>query len=206
MLAGGRSSRMGVDKALELLAGRPLVAHALDLLHQAGLPAAIAGARSPLAVFAPVVEDLQPGLGPLAGISAALASTSAPRSAFVSVDLPLLPASLLVFLVHHAKITGAAVTLCSVNGFPQTFPAVVCRSALPVLQGELKADRRGCFSAFQAAASSLNQPMTILPVEFLVQSGHIAHPHGLPPAWWFLNVNTPEDLRRTADLHASRLA
>jgi molybdopterin-guanine dinucleotide biosynthesis protein A len=124
----------------------------------------------------------------------------------VSVDLPLLPASLLVFLVHHAKITGAAVTLCSVNGFPQTFPAVVCRSALPVLQGELKADRRGCFSAFQAAASSLNQPMTILPVEFLVQSGHIAHPHGLPPAWWFLNVNNSEDLRRAADLHASRLA
>jgi len=206
VLAGGRSSRMGADKSLELLAGQPLVGHALDLLRQAGLMASIAGARSQLAAFAPVVEDLQPGLGPLAGVCTALASTSAARSVFVSVDLPLLPASLIVFLLHHARATGATVTVCSVNGFPQTFPAVVCQKALPALQNELEMERRGCFSGFQVAASSLNRPLAVLPVELLVQSGHVVHRDALPPAWWFLNVNTPLDLRRAADFHASRLA
>jgi molybdopterin-guanine dinucleotide biosynthesis protein A len=201
VLAGGRSSRMGADKALELLAGQPLVAHAVSVLLEAGLAASIAGARSPLAHFAPVVEDSQPGLGPLGGICAALASTSACRAVFLPVDLPLLPASLIAFLLHHARITGAVATLCSVNGFAQTFPAVVRRAALPALQGELEAGRGGCFSAFQAAAARLGQPLTVLAAESLVQSGQVAHPDGLPAARWFLNVNAPGDLLRAGFHH-----
>jgi len=196
VLAGGLSSRMGSDKALEPLAGQPLIAHGLSILRQAGLATSIAGARSPLANFAPVVEDSQPGLGPLGGICAAIASTSACQAVFLPVDLPLLPASLIAFLLHHARITDAAVTLCSVSGFTQTFPAVVSRTALSVLQGELEAGRRGCFSAFQAASTRLGQPLSVLPVELLAQSGHVSHPGGLPPFRWFLNVNDSEDLRR----------
>jgi molybdopterin-guanine dinucleotide biosynthesis protein A len=201
VLAGGRSSRMAADKALQLFAGEPLVAHALTILRQAGLPAFIAGARSPLAPFAPVVEDWQPGMGPLGGICAALAATSASRAVFLPVDLPLLPASLLIYLLHHARITGRAITLASVNGFAQTFPVVVGREALPVLRSELEAGRMGCFSAFQAAG--LGQPLSLIPLESLVQTGHIAHPGGLPAVHWFLNVNTPEDLRHAEGIYSS---
>lgn len=196
VLAGGHSSRMGADKALELLAGQPLVVYALSILREAGLRTSIAGASSPLAAFAPVVEDSQPGRGPLGGVCAALASTSACRAVFLPVDLPLLPASLVVFLLRYARTTGAHVTLCSVNGFAQTFPAVICRAALPALQDELEAGRGGCFSAFQAAAARLGQPVSVLPVELLVQCGQVAHPAGLPSARWILNVNSLEDLRR----------
>ena len=131
VLAGGQSSRMGQDKALLLFAGRPLVAHALSILTQAGLPASIAGARpsarTALESFAPVVEDPESGLGPLAGICAALASTSARYAVFLPVDLPLLPPALIGFLLHHARITGRAVTVPAVAGFNQTFPAVLDR-------------------------------------------------------------------------------
>lgn len=200
VLAGGRSSRMGADKALVMFAGQPLAARAVSVLREAGLTASIAGARSPLAAFAPVVEDLKPDMGPLGGICAALASTTAELAVLLPVDLPLLPASLLVFLLHHARITGAAVTLCSVNGFVQSFPAVLRREILPLLQSELEAGRGGCYSAFQAAAASLGQPVSVLPVESVVQSGHIVHPENLPAARWFLNVNTPADLWR-AETH-----
>lgn len=84
VLAGGQSSRMGRDKALELFGGRSLIEIALETLRQAGVDAAIAGARSELSGFAPVVEDREPDQGPLAGICAALSATSAERVAFVS--------------------------------------------------------------------------------------------------------------------------
>jgi molybdopterin-guanine dinucleotide biosynthesis protein A len=196
VLAGGRSSRMGEDKALVPFAGKPLVAHALGILQQAGLTASLAGGNSSLASFAPIIADCEPGRGPLGGICAALASTSKRWAVFLPVDSPLLPASLVVFLLDHARITCRAVTLCSVNGFAQTFPAVVDRAALTALEKELVAGRAGCFSAFQAASASLGQPVSILPVEMLVQAGHIFHPEALPATRWFLNVNSSADLRR----------
>ena len=91
VLAGGQSSRMGRDKALLAFAGQPLVAHALDLFQEAGLPAMVAGAASPalrsLPVFASVIDDDSPGLGPLSGICAALSIISARFAVFLPVDL-----------------------------------------------------------------------------------------------------------------------
>jgi molybdopterin-guanine dinucleotide biosynthesis protein A len=203
VLAGGQSSRMGADKALMPLAGKPLIEHALAILRQAGLAAAIAGARSSLASFAPVVEDPAPGFGPLSGVCAALTSTSTRYTIFMPVDLPLLPASLLTFLLRRARIAGSAVTLASLNGFAQTFPSVIDRAMLPRLQRELEAGRAGCFQAFQAAAAALAQRVTVVPVEFLAQSGHISHPNGLPVSLWFLNLNTPADLERAERLLAN---
>ena len=197
VLAGGRSSRMGMDKSLVPLNGRPLAALAVEILQSAGLHVSIAGGQPALASLAPLVEDHHPGLGPLSGICAALASTSARLAVFLPVDLPLLPACLVVYLLHNALVAGNAVTVPSINGFAQTFPAVLDRAVLPTLEKELQSGRRGCFSAFRAAAESLCQPIGIVPVESLVQCGQISHPHGLPATRWFLNVNTAEDLRRS---------
>jgi len=204
VLAGGRSSRMGSDKALLQFAGQSLVARALDILRASGLAPSIAGARSNLSQFAPVIEDSRPALGPLGGICAALASTSAQCAVFLPVDLPLIPAALLTFLLHHAQITGAAITVPSVNGYAQTFPAVVRRSALPALESALREGPGGCFSAFHAAAAQLGQPFSVLPVELLVQSGQIAHPDGFPAGFWFQNVNTPGELERAEFLLKGR--
>jgi len=206
VLAGGKSSRMGQDKALVRLGGRPLIEYALATLREAGLVASIAGASSEMPAYAPVVKDAAPGLGPLSGVCNALASTSSPCAVFLSVDLPLLPASLVAYMLHHAQIAGAFVTLISVNGFPQTFPAVVDRAVLPVLQAELDAGHLGCFSAFKTAAASLASPLSVLPVEMLAQSGHVAHPQDLPAAFWFLNVNTPSDLKRAEGMLTRKIA
>ncbi len=204
ILAGGQSSRMGRDKAQLVFAGRPLIAHALDLLAQAGLPAAIAGAppsaRTTLEAFATVIEDATPGLGPLCGVCAALAATTSRYAAFLPIDLPLLPSSLLVFLLRYARITGAAVTVASVSGYPQTFPAIVDRAALPALENELRAWRFGCFSAFQAASRTMGKHPSIVAVELLAQTGQVSDPEGRPPVRWFLNLNAPADLERAEAL------
>ena len=204
VLAGGQSSRMGRDKALLEFAGRPLIAHALDIFQEAGITAMIAGAAAPLVrslpVFALVVEDASPGLGPLSGICTALSIISVRYAVFLPVDLPLLPSSLLVYLLHHAQTTGSVVTIPSVSGFTQTFPAVLDRAALPALENELNAQRYGCFSAFQAASAALGQSVSSIAVELLAQSGEVSDPLGLPPVRWFLNLNTPDDLARAEAL------
>jgi molybdenum cofactor guanylyltransferase len=204
VLAGGQSSRMGRDKALLEFAGRPLVAHALDIFQEAGIAAMIAGpaasARASLQVFAPIVEDASQGLGPLSGICAALSTTSARYAVFLPVDVPLLPASLLIYLLRHARITGSAVTVGSISGFTQTFPAVLDHAVLPALQNELDSQRHGCFSAFQAASAAAGQSVSSVAVELLAQTGEVSDPLGLPPIRWFLNLNTPQDLARAESI------
>jgi molybdopterin-guanine dinucleotide biosynthesis protein A len=204
VLAGGQSTRMGRDKALVPFAGRPLIEHTLATLREAGLPASIAGGQPALAACAPLIPDAHPALGPLSGICAALASTSAPLAVFVPVDLPLLPASLLQYLLRHAQLSGDPITLASVNGFAQTFPVVLDCSITPLLENQLHTSQRGCFAAFQAAAEALNQSIGIVPVEHLVQAGQVVHPRGLPACRWFLNLNREADLR-LAEPHARPL-
>ena len=106
VLAGGRSSRMGSDKALVEFGGRPLIAHAVGILKAAGLAVSIAGAcaenRAGLEAYAPVIPDTEAGLGPLGGICAALRSTTASYGVFLPVDVPLMAPSLIAFLVRHA--------------------------------------------------------------------------------------------------------
>ena len=204
VLAGGLSSRMGQDKSMVLLDGQPMISYPLAALRQAALPASIAGGQPSLAAFAPLIEDTHPGLGPLAGICSSLGSTAARRAVFLSVDAPFIPASLLRVFVRHAAITSAVITVPSINGFAQTFPAVLDRSVAPLLEEQLHSARRGCFSAFQAAASALGQPITVLPVEYLVQAGQVSHPRSLPACRWFLNLNREEDLSR-AEIHGRAL-
>lgn len=199
VLAGGQSTRMGRDKALLEFDGQPLIAHALSILRQAGLAASIAGAQTDLAQYAPVVPDAAPGQGPLSGICAALESTTAPYAIFLPVDLPLVPPSLVACLLHHAQITGRAVTMPALCGVVQTFPAVVTRAALPTLQDELAAGRRGCKMAFRAASGGAERAVA---VELLAQAGQIAHPWQLPPSRWFLNANTPAEMERILHIAA----
>ena len=189
VLAGGRSSRMGRDKALIPLAGRPMVKHAVELLTSAGLSATIAGARPDLAQFAPVIPDSDKDRGPLHGICRCLEQAQPELAVFLSVDMPLVPAGLILSLLEHAQDTGNAVTLASLGGVPHTFPVVLRRDCLPVLSHELEQGSAGCMRAFRAAAAAAGQADWALAVEDLPP-----HPSRIPPATWFLNVNTPEEL------------
>ena len=110
VLAGGRSSRMGQDKALLELAGKPLVLRAVQKLGQLCKQVAIAGNRPDLRIYAPVVEDRHPGCGPLSGIEAALAHSCYDWNLFLAVDMPLMPAAWLRVLINQAFISSASAT------------------------------------------------------------------------------------------------
>src|SRR6185437_8626930 len=72
VLAGGKSSRMGRDKAMLELAGKPLVQRAVEKLRRVCAEVFVVGNRPELEAYAPVVQDLHEECGPLGGIEAAL--------------------------------------------------------------------------------------------------------------------------------------
>ena len=89
ILAGGRSSRMGTDKTLALIAGKPLIQIALETLAAAGLATRIAGSRSSLAAYAEEIPDTFPETASIS--SQAIQSISKSVAVFAMSALRLHP-------------------------------------------------------------------------------------------------------------------
>jgi len=197
---------MGRDKATAEFLGRPLIAHAIGILQDADLPVLIAGNRPDLQSFAQVIYDLGSSRGPLGGICGALEVTSVTNAIFLPVDLPLLPSELIRLMQKIAHITGRAIVVPSVNGYVQTFPAVLNRATLPFLKAELEAGRGGCFSAFDVAAKAMGQQVHVVRTESLAQGRQLQHSDGLPVARWFFNINSTTDLQRAQRFRSGKFA
>lgn len=117
ILAGGKSTRMGTDKAFVPLDGRTLLARALDLARQITSHVYIVGEGKKFAPFAPVVEDIYPGCGPLGGIHAALRSSLSELNVILAVDTPFVSLALLQHLITRARNRPSAiVTVPHANG------------------------------------------------------------------------------------------
>ena len=86
VLAGGKSSRMGTDKALVELAGRPLIARAVEKLRQICAEVHILSSNPELEVHAPLIGDLHEDCGPIGGIEAALAQKKVGESCSVLLE------------------------------------------------------------------------------------------------------------------------
>lgn len=100
VLAGGEGRRIGGGKPHRLLAGRPLLQHVIDRVG----PDVLSGDRHDLAPYGlPVYPDGVPGLGPLAGVAAAMrAALDFGRGAVLTVpcDTPFLPEDLIARFVE----------------------------------------------------------------------------------------------------------
>ncbi len=95
ILAGGKSVRMGTNKAELILNGKSLLHHMQDILIQSGL-------RDIYISHPDYLPDLIPGYGPLSGIHASLnhiAHDNNTHLVFIPVDMPALTPSLLKRLI-----------------------------------------------------------------------------------------------------------
>jgi molybdopterin-guanine dinucleotide biosynthesis protein A len=99
ILAGGRSSRFGSDKALAVIDGRPMLEHVAERLHGQCDGLVVIGRDWP--GLTRVDDRPEPGLGPLGGLAGALAHARDHGFDAVltsSCDLPALPGDLLAVL------------------------------------------------------------------------------------------------------------
>jgi molybdopterin-guanine dinucleotide biosynthesis protein A len=111
VLAGGRSRRLGRDKAALRLAGEPLLARTVRVARAAGLEVAVAGRSDeqvadllggPAGSLA-CLPDERPGLGPLGGILTLLKALHRPVLA-VAVDLPRLSVEAFLWMADQARL------------------------------------------------------------------------------------------------------
>ncbi len=138
VLAGGRSSRMGADKALLPFRDETLLARALATARAVAGKVVIVGPRERYAAYGDLVEDIYAGCGPLAGIHAALCSTQMDLNLVLSVDMPLMPAEFLQWLVNRSRDTNDLIVVPDALGGQQPLCAVYRRAVLAVAEQALK--------------------------------------------------------------------
>ena len=119
VLAGGKSTRMGQDKAAVTLNGLTLLEHALAALRQVCRDVAILGKHDLYGSLGPVYEDIFPGCGPLGGIHAALSNSQTRFNLIIAVDTPFLAPEFLSYLAERAMDSGAVVTTPEIDDYAQ---------------------------------------------------------------------------------------
>lgn len=195
VLAGGRSRRYGSPKARARLAGLTLLERALAILRAAGLEAGVIANRADdlptgqSSAAVPVRPDLAPGAGPLGGLHAALAWARERGDAGVFLlgcDLPLVPPALVARLV--TGFDAARPTVPASPGPLGIEPLCACYpvSLAAAAEDWLAAGRFGMGEFVRA-----HDPAVVV-------RDRLASVAGAEHA--FLNVNTPADLERAADL------
>lgn len=168
LIAGGKSSRMGRDKACVEIAGIPLWRRQLDVL-AALEPTEILISGRPAAAYAAsgleIVEDEIRDAGPLAGVAAMLARIRTPLLLVLAVDMPFMTSAYLAKMLH--KCGGQTGVVPRHDECFEPLAAVFPKAAAPLFEGALANGNhsmqklvRDCFAArlievFHVSASDL---------------------------------------------------
>jgi molybdenum cofactor guanylyltransferase len=174
VLVGGRSSRMGRDKALLPWRGAPLAKWIAGVVAESAGSATLVGSVERHAGLGfRAIPDIFPGEGPLGGILTALRDSSAEWNLVVACDMPGIDAILLGRLLESARASGADVLLpISAGDRPQPLCAAYRANCLAPFETAFGGGVRKMTAALEAVT------VRRLPMEEVLQ---------------FQNVNTPED-------------
>jgi molybdopterin-guanine dinucleotide biosynthesis protein A len=182
ILAGGKSSRMGSDKAFLRLENETLLARALRAADTAAREVRIVGEASKFASYGRVVEDVYRGRGPLGGIHAALSSSTTELNLMLAVDLPFVGSKFLEYLLLRAQESGAMVTVPRAGGGLQPLCAVYRRGFANVAEKSLT-EGKGKIDLLFAGVG-----ICVIEENELEGAGFSAE--------MFRNLNTPEEFER----------
>lgn len=173
VLAGGKSSRMGRDKALLDWHGRTLLEHMTGLLAAVTTTVQVVGG-DPL-------PDRILGRGPLGGILTALEVSETDANLVVAVDLPMLTVEFLKYFRSRFDASAQPVLTCKIES---RFPLCIGlrRRVLPDLRRHV-----------EAGALSVQGFITNCDAELIEEKE--LRDSGFDPSL-FRNINTEEDYRK----------
>ncbi|MCL3781441.1 molybdenum cofactor guanylyltransferase [Prolixibacteraceae bacterium JC049] len=176
ILAGGKSSRMGQDKGLMELDGKPMVLHVADVLQSFCSEVIISTNNTAYGFLGKeLVADKVKGKGPIAGLHAGLSRSQTKWVAFIACDTPFVQPWVYEQLMEHVANADAAFPMH--NGKTEPLIALFRQSALSKVEeqmanGDLKIHR-------------LIETLNAVKVDFTQEL------HAFPNL--FNNINTPEE-------------
>ena len=175
VLTGGRSSRMGREKALLPMGSEPLISKIAGIVQSVADPVTLVGKpESFQGIPWTCIPDLRPNAGPLAGIETALSCSAANLNLIVGCDMPGLEEGVLTRLIDRAsRSTAPCVLACDPDGRQHPLLAVYRLQCLPAIRAALDAGRMKLMCFTQEAGA-----------EILYLENAVA------------NVNTPDDWAR----------
>ncbi len=132
VLAGGKSQRMGRDKATLELGGKTFLQLQVEKLQALGVKdILVSGGEGPLPSGIARVSDAYPGRGPLGGLHACLQAAQNPSCLVLTVDTPLVP---MTALAHLRRAHQRGVTVLCHNGQEEPLIAVMDRRVAQSIQ------------------------------------------------------------------------
>lgn len=126
VLAGGKSSRFGEDKALALVDGIPMIQRAVNLLRELELdPCVITNASRDYSFLKCRIErDLIPDKGPMGGLYTACSLFRCLSLVAVTCDMPTLTATVLKYLIEKHQKDKFVTVYARSAAFKQPFPGI----------------------------------------------------------------------------------
>ncbi|GAV24578.1 molybdenum cofactor guanylyltransferase [Carboxydothermus islandicus] len=181
ILAGGKSSRMGQNKALLPLGPMKIIEHLVTNLRPiASELLLIANTDEYAFLNLPVYRDRFPGQGPLAGIETALRFAVNEKVYITACDLPLLPAEIPMFLAENTEDND--VTVLAYKGKIEPLIGIYRKSIYPVVEKHLILQKNKIIDFYPQVK------VRIINFEQL--------PENLQREEFLLNVNTPADYEK----------
>jgi len=110
ILAGGKSSRMGEDKGLVLLNGKPMVQYIIEVLKEVVSDIIIISNNESYTKFGiPVYADIIKDKGPVGGIYTGLYNSTTELNFCISCDVPMISSDFILWLLKRSG--NASITL-----------------------------------------------------------------------------------------------
>lgn len=143
VLAGGKSSRFGEDKALALIDGIPMIQRAVNLLREFQFDPCIItnGLRDYSFLKCRIERDLVSNKGPLGGIYTASRLFKGSALLILACDMPFLTVPVLATLAENHRKPQQATVFCDTRNKRQPFPGFYESDLLDLLWEEIQAER-----------------------------------------------------------------
>lgn len=187
IVAGGKSRRMGRDKALLASGGETLLDRTVRVLRSCATDILIVGRNGSADSSVRWIPDGEPGRGPLAGLVDGLHAARFPHVMAVACDLPFLDERVLRRLLTLAAGHDAVVPV--IGSRAQPLHAIYMKHALPILE-----------KRFAGGDGSLRDAIRALRVRWVHEAELIDLDSQLRS---FVNVNTPEDWNRVLAIQST---
>ena len=143
VLAGGRSSRFGSNKAMQVFQGKTFLQRDIDLLEVLCAEVMISSSKENAWNYSDlgkaVIPDVYSDSGPLAGIYSMLIHCKTPYMLVLTCDMPAMSEAVLKQMTQHPG--KDAVCWQFPNGTLSPFPMLVCKNCLPALKESLDAQQ-----------------------------------------------------------------